>query len=118
MKETVEVFLESTNFGERGTKWIFASELTEDTKTPETDECPTTVNYKDEDLVILDVRTVVDSTKEIATDLTKSIKRKRGTDSTIASEQIVETDGSQMTTKDVEDRITKTKKVRYDTEAA
>ena len=115
MKETVEALLESTNC-KRGTDWIFASELTEDTKTPETDDCPTTANYKDEDLVILDVRTVVDSTKEIATDLTKSVKRKRGTDRTMASEQIVETDGSQMTTKNVEDRITKTKKVRYDTE--
>ena len=136
MKKTVEALLESTN-RKRGTDWVFASELTEDTKTsetdecpttdnyteltedtktPETDDCPTTVNYKDEDLVILEVRTVVDSTKEIATDLTKSIKRKRGTDRTMASEQIVETDGSQMTTKNVEDRITKTKKVRYDTE--
>ena len=115
MKKTVEALLESTNY-KRGTDWVFASELTEDTKTSETDECPTTDNYKDEDLIILDVRTVVDSTKETATDLTNSIKRKRGTDGTIASEQIVEIDGCQMTTKDVEDRITETKRVRYDTD--
>ena len=115
MKKTVEALLESTN-RKRGTDWVFASELTEDTKTSETDECPTTDNYKDEDLIIMDVRTVVDSTKETATDLTNSIKRKRGTDGTIASEQIVETDGCQMTTKDVEDRITETKRVRYDTD--
>ena len=94
MKMTIEDLLESTN-RKRGKDWVFASELTEDTKTSETDECPTTDNYKDEDLIILDVRTVVGSTKEI-----------------------VETDGSQMTTKDVEDRITepKTKRVRYDTD--
>ena len=115
MKKTVEALLESTN-RKRGKDWVFASELTEDTKISETDECPTTDNYKDEDLIIMDVRTVVDSTKETATDLTNSIKRKRGTDGTIASEQIVETDGCQMTTKDVEDRITETKRVRHDTD--